>query len=104
MWEGYPPIKSHPHLTLTEKSLPMTVKLTNLGKGKSGLGVNNKLSLLIPDATLPIAKPVTFWAALTIDLKEGQSVDVPLEGALKILTQLVEKTNDIGTFQVWNPK
>jgi len=56
-------------------------KLKNLGKGETG-------------------NYVTFWACVDVSFKEA---DIELEDALRVLNQLVDKTNENGTFKVWQP-
>jgi hypothetical protein len=75
-------------------------KLKNLGKGETGKGVNSKLCLMTPDPKLPIFNYVTFWACVDVSFKEA---DIELEDALRVLNQLVDKTNENGTFKVWQP-
>jgi len=76
-------------------------KLINLGKGTKGTGVNNKLALSIAHPELGIAKTITFWATAQF---EGAEKIITDESAIKLLRNLEVKTNDNGSFMVWNGK
>lgn len=76
-------------------------KIINLGKGTKGTGINNKLSLVIAHPQLGIAVSLTFWAVAEFQGTEKIITDAD---AIKLLNNLVPKTNDNGTFMVWNGK
>ena len=79
----------------------MSCKLINLGKGESGKGMNSKLGLTMPHPTLPfLGHSLTFWATVTVEFKEKE---LTYEQAKELLSQLKDKTNEKGTFKVWQP-
>lgn len=73
-------------------------KLINQGKGSSGLGINSRIVATISHPTIKgLCKTFTFWA-----VAEFQEIEVDDKEVADILQNLVEKTNENGTFYVWN--
>ena len=77
--------------------------LTNLGKGTKGTGQNDKLGLSIAHKELGISKVITFWAKSEFGIKGTEKI-IADETAIKLLQNLEAKTNENGTFLVWNGK
>lgn len=73
-------------------------KLINQGKGSTGLGINSRIVATISHPKIKgLCKTFTFWA-----VAEFTEIEVDDAEVKHILQNLVEKTNENGTFYVWN--